>query len=320
MAWNVRCAMERGGSRMRPRVWAAAWLGAFVLLLAACHMSEHAPTQLAERSLAVPDQRPITAIAHSPRPSFRDCPQCPEMVDIPAGEFAMGSPDSELGRNNYESPLHQVHVSAFSLGQYDVTFAEWDACLADGGCTKLPSDQGWGRGSRPVIWVSWSDTQQYTRWLSKKTGHDYRLPSEAEWEHAARAGTETAYYWGKEIGEGNANCYGCGSEWDEIQTAPVGSFPPNPWGLYDMGGNVEQWVGDCWHDDYTNAPLDGGAWTTQCQYGKTRKGMTIMRVVRGGSFDYAPVGLRSAARAGELHENYFVGFRVARSPLILRRH
>ena len=138
-----------------------------------------------------------------------------------------------------------------------------------------------------MINVSWDDTQQYVAWLSRMTGQPYRLLTEAEWEYAARAGTTTAYYWGDEIGKGNANCDGCGSQWDFKQTAPIGSFAPNAFGLYDMAGNVNQWVQDCYHDDYNGAPIDGSAWTSEdCS----------RRVVRGGSWYYSPLSLRSAIR------------------------
>jgi formylglycine-generating enzyme required for sulfatase activity len=168
--------------------------------------------------------------------SFRDCWDCPAMVVIPPGSFMMGSPPNEAGRDDDEGPQHLVHVPAFSIGKYDVTFDEWDACVNAGGCSKHPSDEDGGRGRRPVIYVSWNDTLQYVRWLSLKTGHTYRLPSEAEWEYAARAGTTTAYYWGDQVGSGNANCDGCGSQWDAHHTAPVGSFTANAFGLHDMLG------------------------------------------------------------------------------------
>ena len=194
-----------------------------------------------------------------------------------------------------------------ALGKYAVTFAEYDACIADGGCAKEPDDKRWGRGRRPVINVSWDDAKAYAAWLSKKTGKIYRLPSEAEREYATRAGTTTDYSWGNEIGRNRANCNGCGSRWDFKQTAPVGSFAPNAFGLYDLHGNVWEWVEDCWHDSYMGAPPDGSAWVTG--------GECSRRVKRGGSWYYIPWFLRSGYRGGyetEIREDT-LGFRVART-------
>jgi formylglycine-generating enzyme required for sulfatase activity len=226
----------------------------------------------------------------------------PEMVTIPAGEFMMGS-------NEYddEKPPHKVKIAKpFLVGKFAVTFDEWDICVHEGGCTHNPSDLGWGRVRRPVINVSWNDAKEYTAWLAKKTGKPYRLLTEAQWEYAARAGTTTKYYWGDDIGRGNANCDGCGSQWDNKQTAPVGSFKQNPFGLYDMAGNVWQWVEDC-KGDYKDAPTDGSANAT--------KGCSS-RVLRGGSWNSNPQYLRAAHR-----DIYYVpvirynviGFRVART-------
>jgi formylglycine-generating enzyme required for sulfatase activity len=170
-----------------------------------------------------------------------------------------------------------------------LTFAEWDACVAHGDCVPHISDSGWGRGRRPAINVSWYDAQSYVAWLSRITGKEYRLLSEAEYEYAARAGTQTAYPWGDKIGKNNANCVECGSQWDGKQTAPVGSFAANGFGLYDMVGNVIEWVEDCYQDSYNGAPVDGAAWT-----GGDCRG----RVVRGGSYGSAADSLRSAAPYG----------------------
>ena len=167
------------------------------------------------------------------------------------------------------------------------------------------TDESWGRGRRPVINVSWEDAVAYTAWLSEATGERYRLPSEAEWEYAARAGSVTKYSWGNEVGHNRANCYRCGSQWDREMTAPVGSFRPNVWGLHDMHGNVWEWVQDCWNGNYQGAPTDGAAWES---------GDCSQRVLRGGSWDYNPRYLRSANRTNDLtmYRNFTVGFRVAR--------
>ena len=208
-------------------------------------------------------------LARSPGDTFRDCPECPEMVVVPGGKF--GRP--------------------FAVGVYEVTFGEWDACVTDDGCGGYrPSDEGWGRGRRPVINVSWNDAKAYVKWLSRKTGAEYRLLSEAEWEYAARAGTTTRYWWGDGIGRNRANCEGCGSRWDNRQTAPVGSFAANPFGLYDVHGNASEWVEDCW--------VDCGE-----------------RELRGGSWRFGARNLYSVARFGYYSRGRDVdnGFRVART-------
>lgn len=247
--------------------------------------------------------------ALTPKDSFRECAkECPEMVVIPAGGFTMGSPATEKGRSDEEGPQHKVTITMpFAVSKFDVTFADWDACFAVGGCPQL-DDRGKGRGTRPVIYVNWRQAQQYVAWFSQMTGKPYRLLTEAEWEYAARAGTMTPYYWGDEIGTGNANCNGCGSQWDGKEPAPVGSFPANAFGLYDMAGNVYQWVEDCDHDDYVGAPTDGSAWTS---------GDCSSRIVRGGSWFVPPVDLRSASRPWDSPELGYdgLGFRIARTLL-----
>ncbi|MHC4067735.1 MAG: formylglycine-generating enzyme family protein, partial [Planctomycetota bacterium] len=162
-----------------------------------------------------------------------------------------------------------------------------------------------GHGDRPVVNVSWNDARAFVNWLSKRTGQEYRLPSETEWEYAARAGTTARYWWGDDVGSNNASCDGCGSQWDNKRTAPVGSFDANKFSLYDTAGNVREWVEDCWNSSYEGAPTDGRAWSSgQCQY----------RVHRGGSFNSYPRDLRSADRSGNPgHRKDYVGFRVART-------
>ena len=245
-----------------------------------------------------------------PLQSFRECAKnCPEMIVIPAGEFIMGSPPAEKGRRDNEGPQHAVTIpKPFAIAKFDVTFDDWDACFSVGGCPNA-LDAGFGRGTRPVISVNFDEAQQYAAWLSSMTGHQYRLLTEAEWEYAARGNTMTAYYWGDQPGQINANCNGCGSPWDYRETAPVGSFKPNPFGLYDMAGNVWQWVQDCYHSDYIGAPVDGVAWTSaDCP----------RRIPRGGSWGYAPSGVRAASRFGngiaESQRSGSLGFRVAMTP------
>ena len=230
----------------------------------------------------------------------------PEMVVIPAGGFRMGSAS---GLNwGWEEPVHAVRIGKpFALGRREVTFAEWDACAAAGGCGGyLPADQGWGRGNRPVIRVTWTRARAYASWLSRETGRSYRLPSESEWEYAARAGTVAKYSWGNGIGRARANCDGCGSRWDGDRTAPVGSFAANAFGLHDMHGNVREWVEDCWNESYAGAPTDGSAWL---------RGDCTQRVLRGGSWYSSSRTLRAAYRYGSSTDYFFntTGFRVART-------
>jgi formylglycine-generating enzyme required for sulfatase activity len=256
------------------------------------------------------------ALKPDPNQSFRECAAkqqnkdyCPDMIVVPAGSFLMGSPATEKGSYNNEGPQHTVTIAKpFAVSKFELTFDEWDTCVAYGDCTQRPADASWGREQRPVIYVGWDDAQQYVAWLSKMTGKLYRLLTEAEYEYATRAGTTTAYPWGDDIGKNNANCNGCGSQWDNKQTAPVGSFAPNGFGLYDMVGNVFEWVEDCYYGSYNEAPADGSAWIgSSCSN----------RVVRGGSWNDAPVSLRSASRGRPTTgaRGSVLGFRVARTLL-----
>ncbi len=235
---------------------------------------------------------------------FRDCADCPEVVWLPQGKFIMGEPSAAIG------PRHVVRISyMLAVGRFEVTFAEWDACVAAGGCRRRPDDSGWGRGRQPVTNVSWADAQAYAAWLARRTGKHYRLLTEAEWEYAARAGSAARYWWGNDAGHGEANCYDCGSRWDGRQAAPVGTFSPNPFGLYDMHGNVFEWVEDCYHYGYQDAPSDGRAWTLDCA------AATDTRMVRGGAWQGPAITTRSAARS-TVAFNYYdnrIGFRIART-------
>ncbi len=238
---------------------------------------------------------------------FRDCPECPEMIPLPTGSFRMGSPAGERGRANDEGPqLAITFAKPFAIAKFEVTFDEFDACVKDKGCARAPDDNKWGRGKRPVINITWAEAKAYAAWLSKKTGKTYRLPSEAEWEYAARGGTATRFFWGDDQGRNKANCDKCGSPFDKKQTSPAGNFDPNPFGLYDMHGNVWEWVEDCWHDSLTGAPADGAARTT---------GDCAKRAVRGGSWNSSVANSRSANRSsyGATQRNSGLGFRVARA-------
>ncbi len=221
----------------------------------------------------------------------------------------MGSPAGEAGRDADEGPQHNVSVSAFAIGKYEVTWDQWDACVRAGGCSSAEQDKmsggadnGWGRGNRPVMRVTWNDAKAYVAWLNGKvSGSPYRLPSEAEWEYAARAGTTSAYYTGASISTSQANFNNTLSK-----TQGVGSYSPNAFGLYDMAGNVWEWVEDCYHDTYAGAPSDGSAWTS---------GACTYRVLRGGSWGSDPRYLRSADRNGDTptYRSGVIGFRIART-------
>ena len=240
--------------------------------------------------------------------SVAPVPLKPEMVVIPAGEYRRGCrSDCDYQHWDQAKPVQKVRVESFELSKYEVTFEEYDRFTAATGRDRA-GDRGWGRGRRPVIYVSWEDAVAYTKWLSGQTGERYRLPSEAEWEYAARAGVKKKKYsWGNEAGSNRANCDGCGSQWDDEQTAPVGSFGPNGWGLHDLHGNVWEWVQDCWNGSYQGAPTNGSAWES---------GDCSQRVLRGGSWDPRPQGPcapRTASGTPPRSGIDIIGFRVART-------
>jgi formylglycine-generating enzyme required for sulfatase activity len=230
---------------------------------------------------------------------IHDAPFAPQLVVVPAGSFLMGSLDGE--GDDYERPQRKVTIAGpLAVGRFAVTFDEWDAAYERDGVKHNPSDEGWGRGRRPVINVSWGDATAYVGWLSRETGKSYRLLSEAEWEYCCRAGTATAYSFGDTIDNNQA-------QFSESKTAEVGSFPPNLWGFYDMHGNVWEWCEDSWHRDYRgNPPTDGSVWPG---------GDASFRVLRGGSWGGNPRDLRSAYRDRNLSDDrsLLIGFRVART-------
>ena len=246
----------------------------------------------------------------------------PEMVVIPAGRFRMG--DIQDGGASDEKPVHWVNVDQFAMGKYEVTVGEYLRFVRKTGShapewmetgsdynIKTGTDDHYKKlGSvltnenHPIVGISWHDAVAYAEWLSQQTGKQYRLPTEAEWEYAARASTETKYWWGNDIGSNKANCDGCGSRWDNKQTAPVGSFSANPYGLYDTVGNVWEWNADPWHGNYEGAPTDGRVW---------EGGDESSRVLRGGSWYYNPSNVRTAFRIRDYPDYRYVsyGFRVA---------
>ena len=227
--------------------------------------------------------------------THKDCEDCPTMVYIPSGSFQMGSNESDS-----EKPIHTVKVKQFYMGQTVVTFDQWYACYKDGDCSHYPEDEDWGRGSRPVINVNWNDAQQYIAWINRKTGKKYRLPSEAEWEYAAKAGGNSKYSTGNSISCRQARYSGCGSE----TTVSVRSYSANNYGLYDMHGNVWEWVEDCWNNSYKGAPVNGSAW---------QSGDCSKRVMRGGDWYSIASYLRSASRGTKTSSarGYNSGFRIA---------
>jgi formylglycine-generating enzyme required for sulfatase activity len=232
---------------------------------------------------------------------IKDCPACPVMVQIPAGSFQMGS-----GQGHWsERPVHRVTISEpFALGRHEVTVGQWEACVEAGNCSSRP-DMNDVTDDTPVHNVSWDDAQDFVGWLREITGRPYRLPTEAEWEYAARAGTSTRFWWGDSIGQGKANCQDCGGAWDRASPVSVGSFSANPFGLHDMNGGVMEWVADCWVQDYGGAPSDGSARTVQNCH---------QRALRGGSWrndqSYATASSRLGYDAGVRY--YTNGIRVAR--------
>ncbi|MFZ0469138.1 MAG: formylglycine-generating enzyme family protein, partial [Thiogranum sp.] len=228
--------------------------------------------------------------------------RAPVLVEFQASGFDMGSGVSSA--NFDERPRHRVQLKAFAISKQEVTFAEYGRFARATG-RSVPGDNGWGRGERPVINVRWQDALAYTQWLSEQTGSRYRLPTEAEWEFAARSGSDTRFWWGNETGKAHANCFDCGSEWSGQKTAPVGSFSASQFGLQDMAGNVMEWVQDCYQPDYSSAPADGSA---------VSSGDCSRRVVRGGAYDSPSENLRSASRDARDADTRLdnLGFRVVK--------
>jgi formylglycine-generating enzyme required for sulfatase activity len=230
----------------------------------------------------------------------RDCEYCPKMLSLSGGSFVMGSVANPNG-----TPLHSVNVPPFFLSQFPVTVGEWRRCVVAKACSPEPIGKS-EFDDLPVHNVSWEDAKQYIAWLSQTTRKAYRLPTEAEWEFAARANTMSTYWWGDRFLDDRANCYECGLPFEADEPTPVGTFVPNEFGLFDMVGGVDQWVADCWHESYKGAPLDASVWdSASCRE----------RVLRGGSWKDAPARLASASRShdGARTRDVRYGFRVARA-------
>ena len=257
---------------------------------------------------------------------FSDCPECPLMVELPPGEYVMGrgahekpdpadAPQPEWTVEAQNPPTEVRIAYPFAIGKYEVTFAEWDLCVDAGGCTYAPDDNGWGRGDRPVVNLSRPDADQYVTWISDLTGQTYRLPSEAEWEYAARGGTTTTRYWGDGPGAGMVTCEGCRGKWELRTTTPAGSFPANPFGLHDVLGNAREWVADCWNDTHEGNPGDGSARTEDSPW--WQDGACIRPVRRGSSWSSYSWSVTAAYRGfywpGPWSDRYnMFGFRIAR--------
>ena len=285
----------------RRRTTVLAWIAVAMLLL---------PGRMAFGSGHEPSKPPVpesdTEPSHPPGTVVRDCEVCPELVVVPAGTFRMG--DLSGGGDADEGPVRTISIPrAFAVARYETTFAQWDACSAAGACREGVDDIGFGRGERPVILVAWKDAQAYAKWLSELTGKPFRLLSEAEWEYVARAGSETRFPWGNDVGHAKANCDGCGSAWDDERTAPVGSFPANALGVHDMVGNVYEWIADCGRYSYDGAPSDGSV--------EEADGACGLRMMRGGSWLSLPRASRPANRVRNPigYRDVNIGFRVARS-------
>lgn len=253
------------------------------------------------KPVPAPVQTPV--VAH-PTGSVNDCDSCPEMVVLKPGSFIMGDDHGDRS----ERPAHRVTIEKpYAIGRYEVTFAQWNACVAANACKALAEISASGLTDKsPARDLSWNDARRYVHWLSTLTGQHYRLPTEAEWEYAARAGTRSRYWWGEKMEPGKANCKGCGGDWNEEVPVNVDALPPNPFGIYGMNGGVWEWVEDCWHRSYDGAPTDGSAWTSSdCRE----------NVIRGGSWRNDSTYAHSTSRFTYDTDVRFIanGFRVAKT-------
>ncbi len=261
-----------------------------------------AVTEPAPVKIPAADSDKTTTSSGTFRDSLNAGGSSPEMLWIPAGSFSMGSPNSRTEFD--ERPRHNVTIKRFAISKYEISFAEYEQFTRATG-HRMPDNLYLEKDTHPVINISWDDALAYTKWLSKQSGHKYRLPSEAEWEYAARAGSTDDYWWGRKIGRNNAHCFGCSTAYDPRIPTKRGSFKANAFGLYDTQGNAAEWVYDCYHENYEGAPGDGSNW---------EGGDCSVRVVRGGSYGSPPPSLRSAKRdkfkSDGIYDN--IGFRVVR--------
>ena len=250
-----------------------------------------------------PEPQPVQANeSKSIKDKLKSGGQGPLMIQVPAGKFKMGARSGIVSAD--EVPQHTVNVEAFLVSVYEVTYAEYDL-FAKATKRKKPESSGWDRKTQPVNNVSWDDALAYTKWLSKQTGKKYRLLSESEWEYAARAGTTSSYWWGRSAGSSNAHCFNCKSEYNTSKPAKVGTYKPNPFGIYDTAGNLFEWVHDCYHRNYKEAPTDGSVW---------EGGDCKVRITRGGAY-HSPASSMRVENREKFSSNrghYNVGFRLAR--------
>jgi len=282
-------------------LWYMLWRPSFNI--AGLTTTPASPTQAAPDPSAAPATQPAAPrqqLAVPAQPGAKPASPItePEMAALRGGTFAMGSNEDAS-----EKPIHQVTIRPFSISKYPITVREWNACAAAKACTVTLT----GSDDAPATNVSWNDAKQFVGWLAATTQKPYRLPSEAEWEYAARGGTQTRYWWGDQLQTGMADCKNCTDGTRGEQPVKVGNFKPNPFGLYDMGGGVDQWVEDCWHKTYLGAPWDGSAWTA---------GDCSSHVTRSGSWRNDAKYVRAANRDGyDTNVRYPThGFRVALSP------
>ncbi|MXW07268.1 MAG: formylglycine-generating enzyme family protein [Gammaproteobacteria bacterium] len=309
--YSVKRLSRTEYGHVRRRIFIASSLSVLIFWSAAATLSqEHTDTVeasdsdsdeeiLLEEDASIEQLNPLSIF----RENLEHGGTSPKMVLIPSGKFEMGCL-TEPDCSDDEIPSREVQVSRFAVSQFEITFDHYNV-FAKASLRSIPDDSNWGRGSRPAIHVSWHDAVAYTKWLSTETGATYRLPTEAEWEYAARAGTDTRYSWGDDVQYNKANCDGCNTGKAVEQTTEVGKFEPNPWKLYDIHGNVWEWTLDCWNRNFGAAPTDGTAWTS---------GDCARRVVRGGSWIVSPFFVRSATRHFYSAENRvsLVGFRIVR--------
>jgi len=286
----------------------SAVVAVFTMVVAAHAQEEKARFWQTNMAPSVLTAEQESSKALKPGSEFTECANgCPTMIVVPPGRYTMGSPATEADRSPNEGPQHEVTIAKpFAVGRTEVTFAQWDACVAAEACRRV-GDNTWGRGDRPVINVGWSDAAQYVEWLARMTGRPYRLLSEAEWEYAARAGTMTRFSFGD--GDSDLGRYAWYFENSDRKSQPVGTKAANGFGLFDMHGNVYEWVADPWHETYENAPSDGSLWRDNP--------VPNRHVARGGSWFFDAKNLRSANRVGPPSnlQDGNVGFRVARDLL-----
>jgi formylglycine-generating enzyme required for sulfatase activity len=318
--WDVAHDLLDGHGTVEDPVEALMWLKK-ALALGYKRASRNIPIaeqRISEQYVALDRPRTVLPDALTPGRRIEDCADCPVMIVLPRGTFTMGGNPDEAGHSLNEEPRHQVRIDHdIAVSETLITFDQWDACVRAGKCPADVNDMGWGRGDRPAINISWDHVRPYIEWLNSISPGGYRLLSEAEWEFAAKAGTDTTYWWGDMMEPGRANCDGCNPS-TVARTVPVRTFPANPFGLFDMSGNAWQWVGDCVGNaalagkpNYSSAPATGSAWL----FGNSVN--CTVRIIRGGAWDYDASFARASARNWYFNISRYadcdIGFRIALS-------